>query len=180
MNRKKIMLIKQSFIVMGALSLVSLFFLTACSGQNQNFTDQRITSLNKSLMCPVCPGESIDQSQNDLAAQMRNVVYEKVYEGKSDQDIKDYFISKYGPVVLMEPPKKGIGLLAWVFPIILSVCMGFVIVFALIFLKKGSNKLKQNKNQDLTEKERDILNILKQDNISEEDIFEILKSSKDN
>ena len=61
------MLIKQPVIFITVLGLVILFFLTACSGQDQNLTAQRITSLNKSLLCPVCPGESIDQSQNDLA-----------------------------------------------------------------------------------------------------------------
>tara|TARA_B100000945_G_scaffold269937_1_gene231060 strand:- start:535 stop:876 length:342 start_codon:yes stop_codon:yes gene_type:complete len=113
---------------------------------------------------------------------MRNVVSKKVYEGKTDQEIKEYFVSKYGPVVLMEPPREGIGLLAWIFPIILSVLTAFLIFFILLFLKRNSSKSK-NVNNDyssLTEKEYYILNILRKENISKEDISEILKNSEDN
>ena len=182
MYRKKIMLIRHSFIFTGLIGLIFLSLLIACSEQTQTQADLRINSLNKSLMCPVCPGESIDQSQNDLAAQMRNVVSKKVYEGKTDQEIKEYFVSKYGPVVLMEPPRKGIGLLAWIFPIILSIFTAFLIFFTLLFLKRNSSKLKNMNNDDnfLTEKEYYILNILRKENISKEDISEILKNSEDN
>ena len=82
------MFVRHSFIFTGLIGLIFLSFLIACSEQTQTQADLRINSLNKSLMCPVCPGESIDQSQNDLAAQMRNVVSKKVYEGKTDQEIK--------------------------------------------------------------------------------------------
>ena len=163
--------------------LTIALLLIACEIQQEiPSLERRAHKLNKVIMCPVCPGESIDQSQNDLAAQMRNVVSKKVYEGKTDQEIKEYFVSKYGPVVLMEPPREGIGLLAWIFPIILSVLTAFLIFFTLLFLKRNSSKSK-NVNNDyssLTEKEYYILNILRKENISKEDISEILKNSEDN
>ena len=78
--------------------------------------EQRATALNKSIMCPVCPGESIDQSQNSLSIQMRAIVREKLDEGWTDQQIKDFLVERYGPSVLMEPPTSGFGLAAWIVP----------------------------------------------------------------
>ena len=78
--------------------------------------ERRATALNKGLMCPVCPGESIDQSQNALAVQMRAIVDEKLAEGWTERQIKDFFVERYGPSVLMEPPSEGFSVAAWIVP----------------------------------------------------------------
>ena len=78
--------------------------------------EQQAYSLNKAIMCPVCPGESIDQSQNPLAVQMRAIVFDKLSTGWSDQQIKDFFVERYGPSVLLAPPSEGFGLAAWIVP----------------------------------------------------------------
>ena len=67
-------------------------------------------------MCPLCPGESIDQSQNPLSAQMRAIVAEKLAEGWSDDQIREFFVERYGQSVLLEPPREGFGLTAWIVP----------------------------------------------------------------
>ena len=76
----------------------------------------RAQKLNKEIMCPVCPGESIDQSRNPLALQMRDVVGEKFELGWTEAEIKEFFVERYGPSVVMEPPRSGISLAAWVLP----------------------------------------------------------------
>jgi len=78
--------------------------------------EQQAYSLNQAIMCPVCPGESIDQSQNPLAVQMRAIVIDKLSTGWSDQQIKDFFVERYGPSVLLAPPTAGLGLAAWIVP----------------------------------------------------------------
>lgn len=78
--------------------------------------ERRAQGLNRTVMCPVCPGESIDQSQNPLAVQMRGVVKEKMEQGWSDARIRDLFVEGYGPSVLLEPPRRGFNLVAWVLP----------------------------------------------------------------
>ena len=67
-------------------------------------------------MCPVCPGESIDQSQVALAVQMRGIVNEKLAEGWSDQQVRQFFVERYGPSVLLEPPTSGVSLAVWILP----------------------------------------------------------------
>ncbi len=94
--------------------------------------EQRATALNKSIMCPVCPGESIDQSQNSLSIQMRSIVRDKLGEGWTDRQIKDFLVERYGPSVLMEPPTSGFNLAAWVVP---PVAFALAVVALLLTLK---------------------------------------------
>ena len=91
--------------------------------------DRRIQELNKVLMCPVCPGESLDQSQNELSAQMRAIVKEKIDEGWTDKQIKDYFVERYAPRVVMNPPFTGFSITAWVIPPFILVCGAILFVF---------------------------------------------------
>jgi cytochrome c-type biogenesis protein CcmH len=72
--------------------------------------------IDKSLMCPVCPSETIDQSQVEIANQMRVMVREKLAEGESRSNILQFFVNRYGPGILAEPPKSGFNLLVWIVP----------------------------------------------------------------
>ncbi len=78
--------------------------------------ERRAYELDKAIMCPVCPGESIDQSQNPLAVQMRAIVLEQIQEGRTEGEIKDFFVERYGTSVLLAPPADGINLVVWVLP----------------------------------------------------------------
>jgi len=78
--------------------------------------ERRAQQLNKVIMCPVCPGESIDQSQNELAVKMRAIVMEKLEQGWTEDQIKAYFVQGYGTSVLLEPPRKGFSLVVWILP----------------------------------------------------------------
>lgn len=68
------------------------------------------------LRCVVCQNLSVADSPSELAQQMRAVVREQLREGKSPEQIKAYFVSKYGEWVLLAPTPKGLGLLVWVLP----------------------------------------------------------------
>jgi cytochrome c-type biogenesis protein CcmH len=101
--------------------------VAGCDGGREPSLEKRALSIDKSLMCPVCPGETIDQSQVQLAGQMRTLVRERLAEGWSSQQIRDFFVDSYGEDVLAEPPKSGFNLIAWLVPL-------FVIVAALLLL----------------------------------------------
>jgi|TARA_B100000809_G_scaffold254356_1_gene291456 cytochrome c-type biogenesis protein CcmH len=78
--------------------------------------ERRAQSLDKSLICPICPGETIDRSQVLLANQMQVIVREQIEEGRSDSDIRQFFVDRYGERVLAAPPKEGFNLLMWIAP----------------------------------------------------------------
>ena len=106
-------------VVFAAVVLASLAAFGCAAvdgGRGAPELERRAHELNKTVMCPLCPGESIDQSQNPLSVQMRAVVSEKIAEGWTDDEIRDFFVERYGPTVLMEPPTEGMGLVAWLVP----------------------------------------------------------------
>ena len=99
------------------LSVVAVLALlaVACQGNSTELSlEERAQALNKELMCPVCPSETIDQSQVELAKQMRATVRERLEEGESEQEIKDFFVDRYGDNVLAAPPTRGFNILVWV------------------------------------------------------------------
>lgn len=130
------------FKMISLLSLQVLFLNTACFSANTNFIsdeEQRVNNLNAVLMCPVCPGESIDQSQNEIAINMRTIVKDFVEDGRSEDEIKDYFVKRYGPVILLEPVRSGISLYAWIIP---PVGLGFafiIVVIAINMMRRRQN-----------------------------------------
>lgn len=79
--------------------------------------EEQAQALDKTLICPVCPGETIDQSQAELARQMRAIVREMLAQGRSAEEIKQFFVKRYGEGVLASPPKRGFNLVAWATPV---------------------------------------------------------------
>jgi len=71
------------------------------------------------LRCPVCQGESIQESPAELAKEMRQVVREQLAAGKSSDEVKAYFVSKYGEWILLEPKARGVNLTVYVVPLVL-------------------------------------------------------------
>jgi len=139
--------------IIGLLSLQIVFFNSACFASNTDFIsdeEKKVNSLNSVLMCPVCPGESIDQSQNEIATNMRTIVKNFVADGKSEEEIKGYFVDKYGPVILLEPPTSGISIYAWLIP---PIAFGFaiiVVIVAINVMRRRQNAADEQSTYGLT------------------------------
>ncbi len=110
----------------------------ACDVTEMSSDEQRVVTLNKALMCPVCPGESIDQSQNQLAVFMRELVSNKVEDGLTDEEIKQYFVDRYGPSVLLEPPAEGFSMIVWVVPPLVVIIVVVALYIVLKMMSKNS------------------------------------------
>ncbi len=103
--------------------MLALLLTAACGGSPSSTgpygpeqLEAEAYSIDRSLVCPVCPAETIDQAQVQLAKQMRALVREKLAEGWSRQQILDLFVESYGEEVLAAPPKSGFNLLVWIVP----------------------------------------------------------------
>ncbi len=83
--------------------------------------DDRAKAISSRLRCPVCQGESIQDSPAELATQMKSLVREQLASGKSETQVFDYFIGKYGQWILLEPRAEGINLLVYGLPILFIV-----------------------------------------------------------
>ena len=83
------------------------------------------------LRCPVCQGLSIQDSPSELSLQMKDVVRQQLKEGKSPDEVKAYFVSKYGEWILLQPKASGANLLVYILPIVL-VLGGAVFIWLMV------------------------------------------------
>ena len=138
--------------LINSLLIFGFFFNTSCMAANSDFVSQeedRINQINSVIMCPVCPGESIDQSQNEIASNMRSVVTDLVRQGKTEKEIKDYFVGRYGPVILLEPSTDGISIFVWIVPpIALSFAM-IAVALAVSVMRKRQKYTSLNMSHDV-------------------------------
>ena len=74
-------------------------------------------SIANSLNCPVCQGESVRDSNAQLAHDIRQLIQQQLDQGQSRQQIMDYFVSRYGITILRQPPKHGFSLALWWIPV---------------------------------------------------------------
>ena len=93
--------------------------------QDETDLDVQVREVAKTLRCTVCQTENIWESGAPLAQQMRGVIRDRIALGHSKEEIRAYFLSRYGDYILMEPPKHGVNWLIWVAPFLLLVIGGF-------------------------------------------------------
>ena len=67
-------------------------------------TEERARNLQRQLRCLVCQGESIDESGSSFAADVRHLVRQQIAQGRSDREITDVLVARYGDFILMKPP----------------------------------------------------------------------------
>ena len=96
---------------------------TSSPGEVLQYDEKEAQRIDRMLMCPVCPAETIDQAQVEYSKQMRRVVREMLAQGSSQDEILDFFAERYGPQVLAAPPKSGLNLLAWIVPVVAVVAV---------------------------------------------------------
>jgi len=90
--------------------------------------EQRIRELEEKLRCLVCQNQTLADSNAELAGDLRKQVREQVAAGKSDQQIVDYLVQRYGDFVLYDPPFKATTLLLWLGPFVLLAGAAFALV----------------------------------------------------
>jgi cytochrome c-type biogenesis protein CcmH len=98
--------------------LFLIFFILLCTQSHaMSITDEtRYTELTKEIRCVVCQNQSIADSHAPLANDLRKKVYLMVNENKSDDDIKNYLVARYGEFILLKPRFNRVTSILWVFP----------------------------------------------------------------
>ena len=80
---------------------------------------KRVLAISEQLRCLVCQNQSIADSNADLAVDLRNQVIEQINAGRTDKEIIDYMVDRYGDFVLYKPPFKASTEILWVGPVAL-------------------------------------------------------------
>jgi cytochrome c-type biogenesis protein CcmH len=83
--------------------------------------EQRMIHITEELRCLVCQNESLAGSHADLAEDLRREVRGLIREGKSDDEVKEFLVSRYGDFVLYRPPMKATTALLWLGPFVLAI-----------------------------------------------------------
>ncbi|MFA6022087.1 MAG: cytochrome c-type biogenesis protein [Rhodospirillales bacterium] len=99
--------------------------------------EQQAEALGKELRCLVCQNESIEDSNADLARDLRIIVRERIAKGESTEQVKQYVVDRYGDYVLLNPPFKGTTLVLWLGPFALLL-LGVAAAFA-FFHRRGAS-----------------------------------------
>ena len=89
--------------------------------------EKRLQGLSEELRCLVCQNQNIADSNAELAQDLRREIRSMIQAGKSDKEIIDFMVTRYGDFVLYRPPVKGITLLLWGGPIALLLLGLFVL-----------------------------------------------------
>jgi len=104
------------FIALFAGLLLAGVMFTAVEAQNPTPTDNEVNAVAKQLYCPVCENISLDVCPTTACAQWRALIREQLAAGKTQQEIKDYFVANYGDRVLATPPTRGFNWLVYILP----------------------------------------------------------------
>jgi cytochrome c-type biogenesis protein CcmH len=78
--------------------------------------EDQATLLAAELRCPVCQNLSVGDSPSEMANQMRELIREKLQQGESPDQIRAYFVSRYGEWILLAPKRQGFNWVAWLLP----------------------------------------------------------------
>ena len=107
--------------------LIGILFISFSWAQDPNL-EKRASSLAQELRCLVCQNQTLADSNAPLAVDLRNQIREQLAAGKSEQDVIDFMVARYGDFVLYRPPFKASTVLLWVGPFLFLVLgMGLLI-----------------------------------------------------
>ncbi len=105
--------------------MIALLFVAAYAPQfaGHQLTDPaeeaRAEKMGKLIRCAVCQGLSVADSPAPMAQAMMDRIRDEVHEGKSDNEIREYFVARYGEWILLSPPRHGFNWFVWLAPLLL-------------------------------------------------------------
>ena len=125
---------------------------------NQAAEESRLRDLYSQFRCPTCQGLSVKDSQAGFSTQIRERIQEMVKENKSDEEIRTFFVKRYGEWILTAPSKEGFNLVLWVGPFLLILFAGFFTAKTVMASTKKLNSSQEEEDfQPLSEQELKIV-----------------------
>jgi cytochrome c-type biogenesis protein CcmH len=91
----------------------------------------RVLALTQSIRCPQCAGQSVAESDVSVSREIRRDIANRVEQGQTDDQIRDYYAASFGPDALLTPSAEGVGGLVWVLPVVavLAAAVGLAVAF---------------------------------------------------
>jgi len=140
---------KKFFLLFLFCLSVSVVF-AADSQTAEEALEQQVRVISHKLRCPTCQSMSVKDSEAGLSLNMKAMVKEQLIQGKSEEEILQFFVDRYGEWILREPSKTGFNLLLWTLPGVLLV-LAFI---GVIWWAKLKSIKPEITNKELTAEEQ--------------------------
>ena len=100
------------------LALVLTLLLTGTIMAQDAVTDDEVNAVARTLYCPICESTPLDVCPTQACVDWRNVIRTQLSEGRTEEQIQEYFALQYGDQVLATPPTRGLSLFIWPLPLV--------------------------------------------------------------
>lgn len=111
-------------VVLLVACVTGLWLAASRAGGPRDVTD----AVTQRLACPVCAGQTVAESRTPVALAMRAAARQQAAAGRSQDEILAWFVTRYGPAVLLDPPKSGRTAPLWVVPLLVIAGGGALVV----------------------------------------------------
>ncbi|HDD55864.1 MAG TPA: cytochrome c-type biogenesis protein CcmH [Chloroflexi bacterium] len=119
---------KTSWVAALSILLVVCLIPAAVYAQGSGPSDDEVNAVAKQLYCPVCENIPLDACGTTACEQWRGVIRDRLAEGWSEDQIKEYFVAQYGDRVLAEPPREGFNWVVYIVPMVIFVGGGVLFI----------------------------------------------------
>jgi len=116
-------------VVLFAAVLAVVAAVAFAARPHEPTADERVDRITAELRCPVCQGLSVKDSGSETARQMRDLVAQRVQQGRTDAEIEAEFRGAYGDWILLSPPFASWSGIVWLVPIA-AIAAGLALAFA--------------------------------------------------
>ena len=123
-------------LIVAALVVIGLAALLASGASGRASLADRAHEVASGLRCPVCLNLSVADSPSNLAREMRSEITTRLRAGQSPEQIRAFFVDRYGDWILLEPPKRGLNLVPWAVPIVALI--GGVAIWVTVVRRRGT------------------------------------------
>ena len=110
---------------------LALIIFTPALAQEPTPSDDEVNAIAKQLYCPVCENTPLDVCPTEACRQWRELIRQQLAEGRSEAEIREYFVENYGARVLAEPPRSGMNWLVYLIPPSLILLGAWILVRSL-------------------------------------------------
>ena len=107
---------------------VCIHVTNSFSNQKNINSEKRFIELSSELRCLVCQNQSLLESDSELANDLKEIIYEKINEGQSNNQIKNFLVQRYGEFILFKPLFNMANLLLWGTPLISFILIAFIAI----------------------------------------------------
>ena len=122
-NINIIMLVSCLFLIISQKNL-----LADTSNYNKNFIINKTREISQNIKCLVCQNQSIDESNSEIAKDLKVLIKDKLKDGVTDEEIYKFLRDRYGDTILLKPPLETNTILLWFLPFIILVFGSFFVI----------------------------------------------------